>query len=333
MNASKKGSVQGSESSDAYRIGAVAQLTGLSTDTIRAWERRYALVEPTRTETGLRVYSLADVQRLRLVKELRDQGESVAAVARLGLDELEERVSTAQNLTIDRQAPAGPVPVALLDPVLTMQLRERGHDDELFDNLESFENLAALREGLDRCVGEPRVVVVRLPHLGQHPLESLEGLVRSAGARGAVVIINFAPSKLVRKMRALGAQVLQAPVDIVALARAVRDAAGLAGRVPQARPAPPPPSEGKEGNPEPLFSDAQLGRLREIESALDCECPHHLSSIVLGLLAFERYSARCEDLDARDAEVHRTLYEQTGEARVVMEKALRLLCEHEKIEL
>ena len=34
-----------------YRIGAVAKLTGISTDTIRAWERRYGVVEPNRERT------------------------------------------------------------------------------------------------------------------------------------------------------------------------------------------------------------------------------------------------------------------------------------------
>ena len=54
---------------------------------------------------------------------------------------------------------------------------------------------------------------------------------------------------------------------------------------------------------------------------------------MIGLLAFERYSAECEDLDPRDAEVHAALHRQTGEARVIMERALKFLCEHENIEL
>ena len=97
MNASKRGSVQGSESSDAYRIGAVAQLTGLSTDTIRAWERRYGLVEPTRTDTGLRVYSLADVQRLRTL-ELLSRGEACASEIAATFDEPLSTVSHRMKL-------------------------------------------------------------------------------------------------------------------------------------------------------------------------------------------------------------------------------------------
>ena len=39
-----------------YRIGAVAKLTGISTDTIRAWERRYGVVEPNRGENNNRYF-------------------------------------------------------------------------------------------------------------------------------------------------------------------------------------------------------------------------------------------------------------------------------------
>ena len=43
------------------RIGELARRTGVATDLLRAWERRYGLLAPTRTETGYRLYSTADV--------------------------------------------------------------------------------------------------------------------------------------------------------------------------------------------------------------------------------------------------------------------------------
>ena len=48
----------------AYRIGAVARLTGISPDTLRIWERRYDIVDPQRTPKGGRLYSQQDVTRL-----------------------------------------------------------------------------------------------------------------------------------------------------------------------------------------------------------------------------------------------------------------------------
>jgi MerR family transcriptional regulator, light-induced transcriptional regulator len=62
----------------SYRIKSVAALTGLTTSTLRAWERRYGLVEPQRTRGGYRVYSEDDVARLSRIKSLLDNGFKVS---------------------------------------------------------------------------------------------------------------------------------------------------------------------------------------------------------------------------------------------------------------
>ena len=71
-----------------YQIGTVARVTGLSTHTIRVWERRYGVVEPARTPGGSRVYSDADVTKLRLLKRLTDGGHSIGRIAHLSETEL-----------------------------------------------------------------------------------------------------------------------------------------------------------------------------------------------------------------------------------------------------
>ena len=81
------------------------------------------------------------------------------------------------------------------------------------------------------------------------------------------------------------------------------------------------------------FSIPQLGRLAEIKSAIDCECPNHLSNLLLQLNDFEDYSARCTNKNDADAAVHRALYEHTAQARAIMEQALEILVRHEKIVL
>ncbi len=57
---------------DLYRIGEVAALLGVSTHTIRAWERRYGIVRPARTRTRQRRYRTEDVELLRDVKRAID---------------------------------------------------------------------------------------------------------------------------------------------------------------------------------------------------------------------------------------------------------------------
>ena len=69
-------------SSAHYPIRAVAKRTGLSVDTLRAWERRYDAVVPRRDNRG-RVYTDAHVQRLRLLAALVEQGHPIGRIAGL----------------------------------------------------------------------------------------------------------------------------------------------------------------------------------------------------------------------------------------------------------
>ncbi len=66
-----------------YRVGMVAKMTGLSTHTLRMWEKRYAAVLPQRTEAGGRLYTDAHVARLRLLHTLVDSGHSIGGIAKL----------------------------------------------------------------------------------------------------------------------------------------------------------------------------------------------------------------------------------------------------------
>ncbi len=86
-------------------------------------------------------------------------------------------------------------------------------------------------------------------------------------------------------------------------------------------------------NPAPRFTRAQLGKLIEIQSAVQCECPNHVGELVAGLMAFEAYAEACENQNPKDARVHRMLADRTGRARLIMEDALSELIEHEGIEI
>jgi DNA-binding transcriptional MerR regulator/methylmalonyl-CoA mutase cobalamin-binding subunit len=72
-----------------YRIGAVARQTDLSKHLIRVWERRYGAVQPHRAESGVRLYSDADVQRLQLLKRATERGHAIGSIASLDAKQLQ----------------------------------------------------------------------------------------------------------------------------------------------------------------------------------------------------------------------------------------------------
>lgn len=72
----------------SYSIKFVADKTGLSVHTIRAWEKRYAALKPTRTETNRRVYSEEDVAKLSLLRQAIEKGHNISLIANLNEQDL-----------------------------------------------------------------------------------------------------------------------------------------------------------------------------------------------------------------------------------------------------
>lgn len=80
-----------------YRINAVAEMTGIPAATLRAWERRYGVPEPRRTESSYRVYSDADIELIRRVRELCEQGMAPSEAAKLVMADFEHRKAPSAN--------------------------------------------------------------------------------------------------------------------------------------------------------------------------------------------------------------------------------------------
>jgi len=66
----------------------VSQMTGLSVHVIRAWEKRYNVVEPDRTDTNRRLYSEEDIEKLKLLNNALHLGHHIGGIANLSLIEL-----------------------------------------------------------------------------------------------------------------------------------------------------------------------------------------------------------------------------------------------------
>lgn len=84
-----------------YPIRAVSQLTGISVDLLRVWERRYQAVRPSRSGRG-RVYLDEDVRRLDLLRRLVDAGHAIGTIACLADRELNALVEA--QLAMGQQA-------------------------------------------------------------------------------------------------------------------------------------------------------------------------------------------------------------------------------------
>jgi MerR family transcriptional regulator, light-induced transcriptional regulator len=81
----------GMDSDGVLRIGELSKRSGVSPDLLRAWERRYGLLRPVRSAGGLRLYTPADVERVRVMRQHLADGlaasEAAALASRTGLDD------------------------------------------------------------------------------------------------------------------------------------------------------------------------------------------------------------------------------------------------------
>jgi MerR family transcriptional regulator, light-induced transcriptional regulator len=87
-----------------FNVKAVCKLTGLNEHTLRAWERRYGAIVPDRQENRRRVYTRDDVERLKWLVGLVEQGYAIGQIAGLADRELRDLVAQHELLAKPSQA-------------------------------------------------------------------------------------------------------------------------------------------------------------------------------------------------------------------------------------
>lgn len=70
----------GLQHQDLFPIREVSRLTGINAVTLRAWERRYGLIQPTRTDSGHRLYTQQDIEDIRRIRGWLERGVAVSKV-------------------------------------------------------------------------------------------------------------------------------------------------------------------------------------------------------------------------------------------------------------
>ena len=305
-------------SEDAYRIAVVSRLTGMPVPTIRMWERRYGVVTPARSTGNGRLYSRGDIDRLMLLKAAVDAGHAIGTVASLGDDQIRARLAGAPP-RLPPQARAscriGVEGGALLDR-LRLAWSERT-DIEL---------LAA--SGDEGAGAEPLdALIVEIATLAPPSLKALRQRRSALRPALTVVVYGFGTRQALARLDEEGVIALGMPADPAHLARicllGIAYAESPRGSVEQLLLQPAGPRR----------YDAQfLATMTRRPIAMRCECPSHLSDLLVKLNAFEQYSLECESAEIADASVHALLYSAAAHCREVMEHALERVLVHEGLQ-
>lgn len=308
-----------------YRIGAVSRLTGIPTDTLRIWERRYEVVQPERTEKGGRLYTQDDVTRLTMIKTLVDRGHAIGTIARLGGRELRERLAQSGSNHASEMAPSH-VRVCIVGEALSIRARNAQNVPDAIDLVGVYNDLEHFIEDENDC----DTLIIEFPFLDQDTIRDLQDPGLRSHARSMVVVYAFAPSGILRQLQRLHVATERAPVTLDHLWQHAFTPAQ--GSIDTAALAFDPNVIASEPAPRRIFSSSELAALSDITTTLKCECPHHMSTIIETLVAFEGYSTRCENQSDKDAALHAYLHVMTAKARWLMEVALEKLAEVEGLD-
>ncbi|MBL7554773.1 MAG: MerR family transcriptional regulator [Bdellovibrionaceae bacterium] len=127
-------------------IKAVSKMTGINENTIRAWERRYNVVEPERSADGRRLYSRKDVEKLSLLWKLVQKGHLIGQIASLSVVQLKK---------MDGEHVAG--------ELVSESAKEQVHLETIISSLKKFD-LDAIHHSLQKARFElsPRDIITRL---------------------------------------------------------------------------------------------------------------------------------------------------------------------------
>ena len=304
-----------------YGIGTVGRLTGLRPDTLRAWERRYGLGASHKSATGRRQYTQADLDHLQLIAALVNDGARIGEIAnseRKTLEMLLRQRGIRGREALSKSKPRAVfVGAALCKWLDSHQGCISGVDARL-----ARMDIAAMEESAFVVLKDSDVMILESASLSRASVTRIKSLHDDALAKRIIVVYQFGNTQWLEDLGAAGIGAMAFPPDAGKLAfeiaRNIAESEISAG----------------EGNLGELmtakprqFGAVELAAAASLESTLNCECPKHIAQLITALIAFEEYSASCSVDNWHEAAVHSCIYAYAGQARHLMEKALRTVLE------
>ncbi|MEX2529625.1 MAG: MerR family transcriptional regulator [Gemmatimonadota bacterium] len=176
-------------------LRSIVSRTGLTEHRLRAWERRYGAVSPFRTKGGQRRYTEADLDRLRLLRDLVAGGRNIGSIASFSTDDLRE-LALADRSGGGLRSEAPSFEEEILEALRAVENRDPG---ALYDLLArsamltpSLDFLEGLLAPLLRRIGglwEEGTIGVGEEHLASQVVRDLGGrLLRTSGSTGPVLL-------------------------------------------------------------------------------------------------------------------------------------------------
>lgn len=330
--------MQTNEIDNGYKIGVVSRITGINSETLRAWERRYSAVTPLRTDSGDRKYTRDDVAKLLLLKSISDGGISIGSVAGMSLEELKTSFESDPILKKAQMNPSSKdsivekttCRVALLGEAFPLRVLDGLEEVDAIEIVGTFQNMSEL-QAASQSITQPDIVIVERPTINKNTKSELQEIRSITGAWNVILIYGFSNQELIKSNQSNQTTVVRSSVDVQELARLCIYHSGGSEKLPSLQNNSTLHFE--QTIPARCFSNKQLSDLANLSTTIKCECPKHITELLRDLVAFEIYSSECENENSKDAELHSYLHATTAQARSMLEEALSHLMRVEGISI
>ena len=282
---------------DLYRIGTVAQITQISVERLRAWERRYGLA-PAHRAGKTRFYSASQLARLTKIKRLIDAGQPISSLVELSDAQLDERQMVLPSAVGMSTQPAN---TGLIGTNLLVLEQQQGEDLRIqiagrWANLAAFEQDQLGVDGLD-------AVVVQMPVA---KVEDLDVIVDYYPNAQIVALYQFGTANNVAAIEERGVPALNWPTTWQEIENAVTSVHRQANASEKAAAR--------------RFSDEELVAIAASTLSDPTGCPQHLVELISQLNAFADYSRSLGDEPLLDG-----IHVDATQARSHLERALEAL--------
>lgn len=258
---------------DLYRIGTVASLTGISVERLRAWERRYD-VSPAHKAGKTRFYSKPQLERLKLIKHLIDQGQPISSLAPLSAEQLAERAASQppEPILFSMHAPK----VGLVGPNLVMleQQAQQSSQRRRLEVVSRWANMEAFAADAG-ATDDPHILILQLPVLSIQAIDLAKEIFPDAKI---ITVYQFATADRVSQVQQSGTPTMKWPVSWAELEHTAISTGGTpirAGRTVPRR-----------------YSDEELIAIAAL-SEDPTHCPEYLIEAINQLNAFAAYAEDC----------------------------------------
>lgn len=333
-----------------YRIGAVAKMTGVSVATLRVWQTRHRVVEPSMSEGGQRLYTDQEVKKLALIKGLNLAGHSMGSIASLSVDQLQALVFKHHQLSSSpAQRVSNEMSAQVSDPIewpgaigkklcvagvgLFARINTLRHSFTLAQiNLELQQEhdlaqlLKKLGDNASLTNGETSCYLIKINSTDANSLRDLKALREFLPKASIAVLYHYALAHELQGMRALGMEVKRETLSGEEMLDWLKN---LLLKEPQAI----TQSTKINSPPQRMFSNEALAHLSQIGNNVLCECPQHLAQILEQLTSFELYSLHCLSLSSKDEALHKSLHRVAFTCRALFEQSLLQVVQHEGLDM